>query len=83
MTSHKKPASRRPVFDASFGLYSLNKNTPEKSYHDAEYEFHFPSVDNLADTIAALGSGCYLFKRDRITGFVNNCIVFRLYIIHY
>ena len=34
MTSHKKPDSRRTVFDASFGLYSLNKNTPEKCYND-------------------------------------------------
>ena len=64
MTSHKKPASRRPVFDASFGMFSLNKNTPEKAYHETEYEFHFPSIDNLADIIAALGPGCYLFKRD-------------------
>ena len=64
MTSHKKPASRRPVFDASFGLYSLNKNTPEKSYHETEYEFHFPRIDSLADIIASLGPGCYLFKRD-------------------
>ena len=64
MTSHKKPNSRRPVFDASFGLYSLNKNTPEKAYHDTEYEFHFPRIDQLADIIATLGPGCYLWKRD-------------------
>jgi hypothetical protein len=30
MTAHKKPNSRRTVFDASFGLYSLNKNTPRE-----------------------------------------------------
>ena len=64
MTSHKKPSGRRPVFDASFGLYSLNKNTPEKCYHDSEYEFHFPKIDDLADRIAELGPNCYLFKRD-------------------
>ena len=64
MTSHKKPNSRRPVFDASFGLYSLNKNTPEKCYHDTEYEFHFPKIDNFADIIASLGAGCYLWKLD-------------------
>ena len=64
MTSHKKPSSRRPVFDASFGMFSLNKNTPEKAYHETEYEFHFPKIDNLADIIASLGPGCYLFKRD-------------------
>ena len=47
MTSHKKPTSRRPVFDASFGLYSLNKNTPEHCYHDMEYHFTFPTIENL------------------------------------
>ena len=64
MTSHKKPNGRRTVFDASFGLYSLNKNTPEKAYHETEYEFHFPSIDTFADLIAKLGPGCLLFKRD-------------------
>ena len=64
MTSHKKPNSRRAVFDASFGLYSLNKNTPERAYHETEYEFTFPRIDDLADIIAQLGEGCYLFKRD-------------------
>ena len=51
MTAPKKTCARRPVFDASFGLYSLNKNTPEKSYHDNEYEFSFPKIDHLADII--------------------------------
>ena len=64
MTSPKKPNSRRAVFDASFGLYSLNKNTPERAYHETEYEFTFPRIDNLADIIAELGNGCFLFKRD-------------------
>ena len=64
MTSPKKPNSRRAVFDASFGLYSLNKNTPERAYHESEYEFTFPRIDDLADIIAQLGEGCFLFKRD-------------------
>ena len=64
MTAHKKPDSRRTVFDASFGLFSLNKNTPEKEYHESEYEFSFPKIDNLADICAKLGPGCYLWKRD-------------------
>ena len=64
MTSHKKPNGRRPVFDASFGLFSLNKNTPEKCYNDSEYEFTFPKIDDLADRIAELGPNCYLWKRD-------------------
>ena len=64
MTSPKKPSSRRTVFDASFGLYSLNMNTPEKAYHDQEYEFQFPTIDNYADIIAQLGPGCFMWKRD-------------------
>ena len=64
MTSPKKPNSRRAVFDASFGLYSLNKNTPQRAYHEVEYEFTFPRIDDLADIIAQLGRGCFLFKRD-------------------
>ena len=64
MTAHKKPNSRRAVFDASFGLFSLNKNTPEGAYHETQYEFTFPRVDDLADLIAKLGRGCFLFKRD-------------------
>ena len=31
---------------------------------DSEYEFHFPRIDDLADRIAELGPGCYLWKRD-------------------
>ena len=64
MTAPKKPDSRRTVFDASFGIHSLNKNTPEHAYHDMEYEFSFPTIDNLADRIAKLGPGCFLWKRD-------------------
>ena len=64
MTSHKKPNGRRAVFDASFGMFSLNKNTPQKAYHEMEYEFTFPRIDDLADIVAKLGRGCFLFKRD-------------------
>ena len=64
MTAPKKPCSRRPVFDASYGIHSLNKNTPEREYHETQYEFSYPRIDDLADLIAVLGKGCYLFKRD-------------------
>ena len=64
MTAPKIPCSRRTVFDASFGLFSLNMNTPEKAYHDQEYEFQFPTIDNFADIIAQLGPGCFMWKRD-------------------
>ena len=32
MTADKAPSSRRAVFDASYGNFSLNQNTPEKEY---------------------------------------------------
>ena len=48
----------------TFGMYKLNKNTPGKCYHEMEYEFHFPKIDDLADRISALGPNCFLWKRD-------------------
>ena len=64
MTADKSPGSRRTVFDASFGNFSLNQNTPEKEYLGEEYQFKFPSVLDLADMIVKLGRGCLLYKRD-------------------
>lgn len=64
MTADKAPNSRRSVFDASYGNFSLNQNTPEKEYLGEEYHFKFPSVLDLADMIVKLGKGCLLYKRD-------------------
>ena len=64
MTAPKKPSSRRAVFDASFGDFSLNLNTPEKVYVGEESEFIFPKLDDFAYLILSLGPGCYLWKRD-------------------
>ena len=64
MTSTKNPDSRRPVFDASWGDWSLNENTPAKSYMGGTYEFKFPTVLDLADLIIKEGRGCLLWKRD-------------------
>ena len=64
MTSVKKPDSRRAVFDASFGDYSLNLNTPEKCYLGEEYEFSFPKLDDFVGIILKLGKGCFMWKRD-------------------
>ena len=63
MTAVKKPNSRRTVFDASFSDFSLNVNTPEKSYLFEEYDFSFPKVDDFASLILSLGKGCYMWKR--------------------
>ena len=64
MTADKGPDSRRTVFDASFGNFSLNQNTPEKEYLGEEYQFKFPTVLDLADMIVEEGKGCLLYKRD-------------------
>ena len=64
MTAVKKPSSRRPVFDASYGDLSINNNTPEKEYLGEAYQFTFPTVLDLADVIIRLGPGCLLWKRD-------------------
>ena len=55
MTSHKKPQSRRTVFDASFSDFSLNFNTPEKLYLGDEYDFTFPKLDNFSELILKYG----------------------------
>ena len=64
MTADKDKGSRRTVFDASFGDFSLNQNTPEKEYLGEDYAFTFPSVLDLADLIVKTGRGCLLWKRD-------------------
>ena len=64
MTADKPPDSRRSVFDASYGDFSLNQNTPEKEYLGEDYSFTFPSVLDLADLVVEQGEGCLLYKRD-------------------
>ena len=63
MTSFKKPCSRRPVFDASFGS-SLNKITPQDYYLEYRAEYDFPKLDNLEEMILETGRGALLWKRD-------------------
>ena len=64
MTATKKPDSRRPVFDATYGDLSINNNTPEKEYLGETYSFTFPTVLDLAELIVKHGPGCLLWKRD-------------------
>ena len=64
MTSPKNPNYRRPVFDASWGDWSLNENTPVKTYLGADCDFSFPTVLDFADMITREGQGCLLWKRD-------------------
>ena len=64
MTADKDGSKRRTVFDATYGDFSLNKNTPEKEYLGEDYAFTFPSVLDLAELIVKTGKGCLLWKRD-------------------
>ena len=64
MTAPKNPGARRPVFDASYGDWSLNENTPQKSYLGGPYNFSFPSVLDFAELVVQQGKGCLMYKRD-------------------
>ena len=64
MTAPKKPSSRRPVFDASFGEHSLNNNTPSDHYLGQPMEYAYPRVEDFKRLILTKGSSCYIWKRD-------------------
>ena len=64
MTAPKKPQSRRPVFDATFGNHSLNMNTPSDLYLGQPMEYAYPKIEDFKRLVLLKGSGCYLWKRD-------------------
>lgn len=64
MTAVKKPDSRRAVFDASFGDYSLNNGTPTDVYLNQTFSYDFPKVEDFKRFVLECGPGCYLYKRD-------------------
>ena len=64
MTAPKKPHSRRAVFDATFGEFSLNNNTPRDSYCDSPCVYDYPSVDDFKHLVLKAGRDCYIWKRD-------------------
>ena len=64
MTAPKKPNSRRAVFDATFGDFSLNKNTPRDSYCNNPCVYDYPTVDDFKALVLEAGKGCYIWKRD-------------------
>lgn len=64
MTAEKKPSSRRCVFDATFGDYSLNNSTPSDLYMSQPIEFTFPRIEDFRQRILSCGRGCYIWKRD-------------------
>ena len=64
MTAPKKPSSRRAVFDASFGDFSLNKNTPCDQYMGQPIDFSYPKIDDFKRLVLTLGPNCWIWKRD-------------------
>ena len=64
MTAPKKPDSRRAVFDATFGDFSLNKNTIADMYLDNPCVYDYPTVDDFKLLVLNAGKGCFIWKRD-------------------
>ena len=64
MTAPKKPSSRRPVFDATFGDHSLNNNTPSDHYLGQPMEYAYPRIEDFKRLVLKKGAGCYIWKRD-------------------
>jgi hypothetical protein len=64
MTAPKKPDSRRPVFDASFGDKSLNNSTPCDHYLGTPTLYTYPKIDDFRKIVLSCGKGSFLWKRD-------------------
>ena len=64
MTAPKKPDSRRPVFDATFGIKSLNNATPSDCYLGIPTLYTYPKVDDFRRIVLSCGRGCFMWKRD-------------------
>ena len=71
MTAEKRPSSRRCVFDATFGEYSLNNSTPSDQYMGQPIEFEFPRIEDFRRLILKLGRGCWIWKRDMARYFLQ------------
>ena len=64
MTAHKKPLSRRTVFDATFGDNSLNNATPSDVYMGQPCRYSFPKIEDYRQMILIAGPGSFMWKRD-------------------
>ena len=62
MTAPKKPCSRRPVFDASYGDHSLNSNTPADFYLGQPMEYAYPRIEDFKNLILQKGQACFIWK---------------------
>ena len=64
MTAAKKPSSRRAVYDATYGQYSLNNSTPSDHYLGVKTEYTYPKIEDFKNIILKCGVGSWLWKRD-------------------
>ena len=67
LNSVPKPdtTERRIILDLSWPVgSSVNDGIPSGLYLAQEFALVYPTVDLIADRVAALGRGCLLFKRD-------------------
>ena len=71
MTAPKKPNERRPVFDATYGDYSLNNGTPTDLYMGQPISLVYPSIEDFRELVIKCGPGCYLWKRDLSSFFLQ------------
>ena len=71
MTAVKKPDGRRVVFDATFGDFSLNKGTPQHVYQGQPIELTYPKIEDFRGLILKCGKGCFIFKRDMSSYFLQ------------
>ena len=71
MTAVKKPSSRRTVFDATFGENSLNNGTPTDLYLGQPIDLVYPKIEDFRSLILKSGRGCYIWKRDLSSFFLQ------------
>ena len=71
MTAEKKPSSRRTVFDASFGDHSLNIGTPADLYLGQPVDLVYPRIEDFRALVLKCGRGCYIWKRDLSSFFLQ------------
>ena len=71
MTADKKPSSRRPVFDASFGEHSLNSGTPSGQYLGERIDFTYPKIEDFRRLVILSGRSSLMWKRDLSSFFLQ------------
>ena len=71
MTAPKRPNDRRPVFDATFGDFSLNNGTPTDQYLGQPINLVYPKIEDFRELVLKCGRGCYIWKRDLSSFFLQ------------